>query len=624
MKAIFLRAMLLGLGLLCHLARAQSGPATFPLAGDWEGVLVYQGTDYHMVLHMNTTPEGKMTTLLDHTDHEKISGIPAIGGSFDGSHLVLQFNYWKPNSNRDLELRVATYEATVNASGSAMIGVWTQEGSWPVNFKSMTWQAKVPKPAPPTVFDGDWEGIEEGGRGLELHFIFHIHNTEDGLMALLDCPEEKFKGALASKVSYDQDTRQISITIGESIFAGKMSKDGKALDTSMTEPGYHFLIHFDRLASKKAEPAPATDTTKTASARATDTAKKVGTGELIQIVAAAQSMPDADLAKKLTGVELTDRLSGTRLADLTSRLPGDKSRLVLMLIADRSIFLPPPADEMPGDAAPNAASAQQMLVKVVKYVNATVRQLPNLAAMRFSNGFEDQPREERLGSTGLESVFYSPLHWVGSLKMEVTYRDRQEMEDKSVKVERKGNGVGGMITTGEFGPVLSTVLGDVVKGKLTWARWEKGSDGTMAVFHYQVPKDKSDYDVKFCCILEAYNIDGSPEMKVSNERAAYHGDIVFSPADGSIRLLTMEADESAGALVSAAEIAIEYAATDIGGRSYICPVRSVSMLRAHTAQQSDTSAGSNYKGPLKTYLNDVTFSNYRRFGSATKVLANLP
>jgi len=28
----------------------------------------------------------------------------------------------------------------------------------------------------------------------------------------------------------------------------------KALDTSMTEPGFHFLIHFDRLPPEKAKP----------------------------------------------------------------------------------------------------------------------------------------------------------------------------------------------------------------------------------------------------------------------------------------------------------------------------------------------------------------------------------
>ena len=32
-----------------------------------------------------------------------------------------------------------------------------------------------------------------------------------------------------------------------------MTADGKALDTSMTEAGYHFLIHFDRLPTQKAK-----------------------------------------------------------------------------------------------------------------------------------------------------------------------------------------------------------------------------------------------------------------------------------------------------------------------------------------------------------------------------------
>lgn len=353
-------------------------------------------------------------------------------------------------------------------------------------------------------------------------------------------------------------------------------------------------------------------------ARATDVQKKVDSDELIQIVAAAHSMPDADLAQKLAGMELTDRLSSTRLADLTSKLPGDKSRMALMKIADQSIFLRPPADEMPADAAPTAASARQMLIKVANYVNATVRQLPNLTATRFSNGFEDQPREEWQGRTGMESVFYMPLHWVGSLKMQVTYRNRQEIQDPRAKLEKTGNGVEGLITSGEFGPILTTVLGDAMKGKIAWTRWETGSDGKLAVFHYEVPENKSNYHVKFCCLLNGYNADGTPQLQVWNERAGYHGDIIFSPEDGSIRLLTMEADEPEGALVSEAGIAIEYAATDIGGRSYICPVRSVSMLRAHAAHHSV--ARPNYKGPVQTFLNDVTFTNYRRFGSETKIV----
>lgn len=359
-------------------------------------------------------------------------------------------------------------------------------------------------------------------------------------------------------------------------------------------------------------------------AGASDTPKKVGIDELMQMVAAGQSMSDADMEQKISGVRLTERLSGARLAELTSRLPGERSRLALMLVADQSIFLPPPSGGVPTEAAPSAESAQQMVTRVVKYVNATVRQLPNLMAVRLSNGFEDQPREDKMGRTGLESSFSLPLHWVGSMKVEVTYRNRQEAEDKSVKVEKKGTGVAGLITGGEFGPILSIVLADALKSKLTWTGWEKGSDGTLAVFHYQVAENNSNYHVKFCCIVVGYGTDARPSSRIADVRSAYHGDIVFSPADGSIRRLTVEADPSAGALVTDAGMVVEYAATDIGGRSYICPVKSVSMLQAHTDQQSGAILSSDHKSPIKTFVNDVSFSQYRRFGSETKVLTNLP
>jgi hypothetical protein len=229
-----------------------------------------------------------------------------------------------------------------------------------------------------------------------------------------------------------------------------------------------------------------------------------------------------------------------------------------------------------------------------------------------------------MGRTGLESTFPLPLHWVGSLEVEVTYRNRRETEDKSVKVVKNGNGVACLITAGEFGPILSIVLADALKSKLVWTRWEKRSDGIIAVFHYQVAENKSNYHLKFCCVLGGYDTEGRPKEQVSDERSAYHGDIVFSPADGSIRLLTLEADPSAGAFVTGAGMAVEYAATDIGGRSYICPVRSVSILQAHADPQSGAILSSDHKGPIKTFLNDVRFTNYRRFGSETKVLTSLP
>jgi hypothetical protein len=150
-----------------------------------------------------------------------------------------------------LEEQLAPYEATVNVSGDEMTGVWKLDGLWPLNLKRLTWEARNPKPAPPSIFDGDWVGIEYERKDHLLHYTLHISNTKDGLIVWIDCQEEQFKGARTSKVAFNQEARQIAFSIGQATWTGKLSAEGNALETSLDEPGFHFLIHFDRLLAGK-------------------------------------------------------------------------------------------------------------------------------------------------------------------------------------------------------------------------------------------------------------------------------------------------------------------------------------------------------------------------------------
>ena len=219
------------------------------------------------------------------------------------------------------------------------------------------------------------------------------------------------------------------------------------------------------------------------------------------------------------------------------------------------------------------------------------------------------------------SLSYLPLHLVGQSSVAVTYRDREEVVDESAtKALKHSAPIGGLVTSGEFGPILSTALADALKGKITWARWEQGPAGKVAVFHYAVPDEKSSYHVKFCCVPNGYADTGQPDLQAFDERSSYHGEITFDPADGSILRITLEAEMPSKGLVPNAGIAIEYGPVEIGGRSYICPVSSVSILQAHTAPAEGAVSRSNYQGPAKTFLNDVAFVQYRRFGSETRIL----
>ena len=354
----------------------------------------------------------------------------------------------------------------------------------------------------------------------------------------------------------------------------------------------------------------------------TEAPKKVSVGQLEQAMSVTQGKTDAEIAEALSGLELTERLSAPRLAALKGNLPGEKSQQTLVILADQSEFLPPPDNEVAPDPAPDAAATRRMLVQIVNYVNTTVRQMPNLMAIRETMGFEDRPQEDRQEATGIVSYSYLPLHLVGQSSSAVTYRDRKEVVDESATKAMKHTGaIGGLVTSGEFGPILSTVMADALKGKITWVRWEHRPDKRVAVFHYAVPNEKSNYNVKFCCVMSGFKGDGQPDRQVFDERAPYHGDIVFDPADGSILRITLEAEMPPKGLVPDAGIAIEYGPVEIGGRNYICPTKSVSVLLAHTSIPKGMYSSANYQGAAKTFLNEVGFSKYRRFGSETHILS---
>jgi hypothetical protein len=54
-------------------------------------------------------------------------------------------------------------------------------------------------------------------------------------------------------------------------------------------------------------------------------------------------------------MELTERLSSTELTKLESLLKGKKARQALIVLADQSAFLAPPAQDIPSTPAPDAA-----------------------------------------------------------------------------------------------------------------------------------------------------------------------------------------------------------------------------------------------------------------------------
>ncbi len=343
--------------------------------------------------------------------------------------------------------------------------------------------------------------------------------------------------------------------------------------------------------------------------------KRVTAAQLEQLVASLHGKPDGDLAYQIGDLELTERLSAERTARLGAALPGEKSRQALTAIADASSFQAPPAEETPATAAPDIAAQRRIMGLVANYVTKTIPQLPNFLATRATIRFEDTPLVQKPGGF----IPYEPIHQVGTSSVAVLYRDGREVEDQTKRV--KATTAQGLTTSGEFGPILGIILLDAAQSKLTWSHWERGPTGLQAVFAYDVPREKSHYEVNYCCIA---NPGATVGANVVPFRAivGYRGEMAVDPATGTILRLSAVAALKPDSPVSRADILVDYGPVEIGGKTYVCPVKSVSVTSAQMVQTDERYHRplAEHMQPVKTMLNDVQFEQYHMFRAESRVL----
>ncbi len=344
--------------------------------------------------------------------------------------------------------------------------------------------------------------------------------------------------------------------------------------------------------------------------------KRIAVAQLKQILTAARGRTDAEVAQQIADLDLTERLSAEKLSQLKAGLPGEKAYQNLLILADKSAFLDPPASETPAKPPPNFAEQRRIMGLAVGYVTRTIPLLPNFFATRETKHFEDTPLVQR----STDSVAYQPLHFVRASSETVLYRDGHETVDAG-PVKKTAAMEPGLSTWGVFGPILGTVLVDAARSKLAWSHWEDGSNGIEAVFSYEVSKEKSHYEVNYCCTPKS-EIEWN-QMAPFRQLSGYHGEITVNPQDGTIVRLSVEANLSAADPITRAALVVEYGSVAIGGKSYVCPVRSVSMSIAQVMRYSNDAEQRPLEfvmRPMKTMLNEVAFEQYHMFRADVRVL----
>ena len=346
-------------------------------------------------------------------------------------------------------------------------------------------------------------------------------------------------------------------------------------------------------------------------------AKLVTADQLEQLLAASSGESDAQVTAQLEQVVLSERFSAARLSRCEANLPGPHARQALRIMADIAAFLELPPAEIPSLAKPAPKAQREMIALTVNYVSTTIHQLPNFFATRVTNTFQDNPELEDPkpgpNSRIIPNVFLikTTLYPIGRYNASVLYRDGKEV----VRAGATQSGPQGLTTSGEFGPILAGALLDAAQGNLTWSHWEQGTAGPAAVFHFTTPAAKSHYDVAYCCIIK-----GNGDRVYYRQFSAYDGEITIDPSNGVVlRIVFKAAGLKETDPIVVADILVDYAPVELGGRVYICPVKGIALSLASEIMPSQGRTVEAFPR-LQTSLNDISFEQYHLYHATSHIL----
>jgi hypothetical protein len=357
-------------------------------------------------------------------------------------------------------------------------------------------------------------------------------------------------------------------------------------------------------------------------------ARQITVEQLEQQLADAHGKRDPELAKWLGGLELSERLSSPRLAKIQSALPGEKSRMALLALADDSAFLQLPAAEIPATPPPEIAAQKMIVSKAAENLVSAIHKLPDFFARQTTTRFHDLKVSYLSPGSAPVVAEHRAFQILDSFTDTVFYRDGKEVDESNSKQQdEKPRAREGLVNWGVFGQLQRIVVTDIFKGRIEWSHWEQRPSGPVAVFRYSIPKEKSTYVVNYCCFLQP-NQTPRPFQSVP----PFHGEISIDPATGAVYRLTIVTELSPSDPIFRADIMVEYEQVEIGSREYVCPRKSVTIATAVAPafrQQcwgaANSAGGCNLQEVTRakdTSINDTEYdsSSYHVFRSELRIL----
>jgi hypothetical protein len=345
--------------------------------------------------------------------------------------------------------------------------------------------------------------------------------------------------------------------------------------------------------------------------------EKVTVAQLEELVHA-----HTDLPRRLPTLKLTERLSTPRLEALLALIRSEKERQALTEDADLSFAFPPPPDEIADRPPPSLEEQRAILLRTLDYLKNAIPRLPDFYALRNTVRYEEPAGRDN--ETWKIPHQDPTLHFATGEHATVLYRNGQEVVEKKQKLGKRpvvrGVRSRDLQTRGTFGPIMAFVaMAATSPGTLRWGRWERGKYGDLTVFSYRVASTDSVPELTYCCLPQG---DGTTPYR---NRADNYGEFALNPDTGAIMRIVINADldeeRDPDVPLIRSQIMVEYGPEQLGGKTYICPQRSVEISRGRTERQlHEWGMVFSLYSYFETMINDVTFGGYHKFGSESRIL----
>ncbi|MBV9081490.1 MAG: hypothetical protein JOZ62_02345 [Acidobacteriaceae bacterium] len=319
---------------------------------------------------------------------------------------------------------------------------------------------------------------------------------------------------------------------------------------------------------------------------------------------------DKQIAAYLKKVHLTEKLTEKTMQDLEAQNAGPKTIEALNALREATANLKPPGHDATYSPAtapdtpvtrstptvslgvrqpippPDSVRQQQILDAIREYALNYTANLPNFLCLQVTRRYVDLDSTDR-------------YRLVDSINTQLSYNQGQERYTvvavngklTNVGMYEVATKVGGSISTGEFGSLMSSIFQGKSVAEFNWDHWGTLRGKRVAVFNYFIDSGHSDYRI-------TYNED-------QQIITAYKGLIYADEYTGEVSRITFNAvDIPKSFPVNKAYEILDYGDVDISGHTYVCP------LKAQVWMESDR----------QRTRNDIEFRLYRKFGTESTIV----